>query len=276
MTASISLTTVETIAVNDQPPTPDNVIIVRSKGEFIASGATSLVERLPSGDVIKTPWAGDIREEDCRREIAIEAQVYARVGEHARLVKMKYWDSEAYTLTLEYMPNGTLESHLPSHFKQIRSSQKLRWISQAAEAVSFLHSAGIVHCDIGPHNFLLDANLDLKIADFSGSSLDGSPAMVCAGVRYAMPDPQWKPRQPAKVEEDLFALGSTIYYIVTGKAPFEELPDDQVTERFLNGTFPDLTNLLCEEVIILCWHCKAYSAQAIREIVDALCLSKKS
>ncbi|KAH6955690.1 kinase-like domain-containing protein [Ilyonectria sp. MPI-CAGE-AT-0026] len=255
MTASISLTTVEITAVNDQPPTSDNVIVVRSKGEFIASGTTSLVERLPSGDVIKTPWAGDIREEDCRKEIAIEAQVYARLGEHARLAKMKHWDSEAYTLTLEYMPNGTLESYLRSHFEQIPSPQKLRWISQAAEAVSLLHSNGIVHCDIGPHNFLLDANLDLKIADFSGSSLDGSPAMVCAG--------------PAKVEEDLFALGSTIYYIVTGKAPYEELPDDQVTDEFLDGTFPDLTNLLCGEVITLCWHCEAHLAQEIRGIVDA-------
>lgn len=91
---------------------PQDVIVVKSKGELIAGGTTSLVERLPSGDVIKTPWAGDIREDDCRREIAIEAQIYQRLGEHPRLVKLRHWDAEAHTLTLEYMPNGTLEEQV--------------------------------------------------------------------------------------------------------------------------------------------------------------------
>ncbi|RSL46228.1 hypothetical protein CEP51_015968 [Fusarium floridanum] len=270
MTTSISLATVQISTINNHLPTPPDVIVLSSKGEFISSGTTSLVELLPSGDIIKTPLTGDCREDDCRKEIAIEVDIYKRLGEHARLVKMKRWDPKAYTLTLEYMPNGTLESYLRSHFEQIPSSQKLSWISQAAEAISLLHVNGIIHCDIGPHNFLLDANLDLKITDFSGSSLDGSLAMVCAGTRYAMPDPEWKPRQPAKVEEDLFALGSVIYYIITGEAPYEELPDDQVGERFLDGVFPAVGGLLCGEAITLCWHGKACSAQAIREMVDAL------
>lgn len=48
-------------------------------------------------------------------------------------MKMKRWDPEAYTLTLEYMPNGTLESYLRSHFEQIPPS---------------LHANGIIHCGI--------------------------------------------------------------------------------------------------------------------------------
>ncbi|WAO96051.1 Protein kinase domain-containing protein [Fusarium falciforme] len=100
----------------------------------------SLVELLPSGDIVKTPLAGDDREDDCRKEIAIEVDIYKRLGEHARLVKMKRWDPGAYTLTLEYMPSGTLESYLWSRLEQIPLSQKLGWISQAAEAVSLLHA----------------------------------------------------------------------------------------------------------------------------------------
>lgn len=40
----------------------DDLIVIHPKGEFVAAGTTSFVERLPSGDIIKTPWAGDIRE----------------------------------------------------------------------------------------------------------------------------------------------------------------------------------------------------------------------
>lgn len=175
---------------------PDDLIVIYPKGGFVAARTTSFVERLPSGDIIKTPWAGDVREEDCRNEIAIEAQIYQRLGEHPRLVELKGWDPEACTLTLKYMPNGTLEEYIKSYHGQISPAERLRWTAQAAEGLQFLHSAGVIHCDVGPHNLLLDADLSLKIADFSGSSLDGSRAMVCPGIRYTLPDPNWKPGKP--------------------------------------------------------------------------------
>ncbi|TVY88096.1 G-type lectin S-receptor-like serine/threonine-protein kinase [Lachnellula willkommii] len=253
--------------LNRGPQLPDDLII-HPKGEFVAAGTTSFVERLPSGDILKTPLAGDVREKDCRNEIAVEARVYQVLGEHPRLVKLKGWDSVTHTLTLEYMPNGTLEEYVKSYHMQISQAQIFRWIAQAAEGLQLLHSAGVIHCDVGPHNFLLDADMSLKIIDFSGSSLDGSRAMVCPGARYAAPDPDWKPGKPPTVEEDLFGLGSTIYYIVTGKVPFDELPDEEVEKKYLGREFPDLADVLYGEIIRLCWHQEACSAQIIREIVD--------
>ena len=255
---------------NEGPKLPDDLIVIHPKGEFVAAGTTSFVERLPSGDIIKTPWAGDVREEDCRNEIAVEAQVYQRLGEHPRLVELKGWDPVAHTLKLEYMPNGTLEEYVKSYHGQIALAQRLRWIAQAAEGLHVLHSADVIHCDVGPHNFLLDADMSLKIADFGGSSLNGSRAMVCPGIRYAAPDPDWKPGKPPTIKEDLFSLGSTIYYIVVGKAPFDELPDEEVEKKYLGGEFPDLAGVPCEEIIRLCWQQEARSAQLIRELVDNL------
>jgi serine/threonine protein kinase len=221
--------------VNDRLQPPDDLIVIHPKGEFVAAGTTSFVERLPSGDIIKTSWAGDVREEDCRSEIAVEARIYERLGKHPRLVELKGWDLKAYTLMLEYMPNGTLEAYVKSHHGQISMAQRLQWIAQAAEGLQLLHSAGVIHCDVGPHNLLLDADMSLRIADFSGSSLDGSRVMVCPRTRYAAPDPDWKPGKPPRVEEDLFALGSTIFYITMGKAPFDGLPDEEVEKKYLKG-----------------------------------------
>ena len=54
-------------------------------------------------------------------------------------------------------------------------SLRRRWAKQAAEGVRLLHSHGVIH-DISPRNFLLDGELDLKIADFAGLSLlDSGP-----------------------------------------------------------------------------------------------------
>ncbi len=248
-------------------PTND-LIVIHPKGEFVAAGTTSFVERLPSGDIIKTPWAGDIREEECRKEIAVEARIYQRLGEHPRLVKLKGWDPQTHVLMLEYMPNGTLEDYIKLHHGQTSMARRLRWIAEAAEALHLLHSMGVIHCDVGPHNLLLDADMNLKIADFSGSSIDGSRAMVCPGTRYTAPDPHWKPGKLPTVEEDLFSLGSTAYYIIMGKAPFDKLPDEEVERKYLNGEFPNLAGVLCGKIIKLCWLQEAHSAQLVRELVD--------
>jgi serine/threonine protein kinase len=226
--------------------------IFLGKGEFIGSGTTSVVELLPSGDVMKSPLPGP-REAECRAEMEIESCVYSRLGKSPHLVKLRSWDPQACTLTLEFMPNGTLKEFLKTHYEDIPWSQKLRWMSDAAAAIHLLHSANVVHCDVGPHNFLLDADLKLRIADFGGSSIDSSRAMVCPGVRYSAPHLNKKDERSPSVGEDIFALGSTIYYIMTGQAPFEEIDDEEVMERFEAGHFPDLIGVPCADVISLCW-----------------------
>lgn len=118
--------------------------------------------------------------------------------------------------------------------------------------------------------------MGLKIADFGGSSLDGSRPMVCPGTRYTAPDPDWKPGKLPTVKEDLFALGSTICFIVTGKAPFEDLPDDVVEKMYLDGTFPDLAGVPWAELIVLCWQQKVHSALEIREVAESIVSAEAS
>jgi hypothetical protein len=59
---------------------------------------------------------------------------------------------------------------------------------------------------IKPRNFLLDATLNIKTINFSGSSLDGSKPASGEGTRFYLPR-HW--RDPPTVATDLFALGST-------------------------------------------------------------------
>lgn len=47
------------------------------------------------------------------------------------------------------------------------------------EAVDLMPKNGGIHCDVKPRNLLLDAAFDVKIIDFSGSSLDGSRPGSC-------------------------------------------------------------------------------------------------
>ncbi|KAH8907421.1 kinase-like protein, partial [Coniochaeta sp. PMI_546] len=157
-----------------------------------------------------------------------------------------------HTLTLEYMSNGTLKNYLESN-KDVCLEQRKQWVVEAARCVQLLHHSAVIHCDIGPHNFVLDDHLCLKVIDFSGSSIDGSRTETCPGVRYTAPNLSRPSKQAPTVKTDLFSLGSTIYYIMTGKAPFQEFQSEEVGRRYSSHDFPDLNGIPFAEIIQSCW-----------------------
>ncbi len=246
--------------------------VIESKGETISGGASGLVERLPSGDVVKSPWPGS-RAADCRRDMTTEAQIYKRLGPHPRLVKMINWDPDECSLTMEYMPNGCLKGDLLAHNDKISATQRLQWILEAAEGLQLLHSANILHCDVEPKNFLLDADLGLRFADFGGSSFEGSLASASAETRFLPPD--FNLHRMPTIQDDLYGFGSTIYSIMTGQYPFQELPSNEVEKLYKAHKFPDVTGIPCGEIIERCWRCEFVSAQEIYDLIQAEMLSCK-
>lgn len=230
----------------------------QAKGTYISAGVSGIVERLKDGTVLKSPHPED--EEACR-DIELEAKIYRLLGPHDRLVTM-LGHSQA-GLVLEYMEHGTVREYLKEH-PNVTLDQRLRWAQEAAEGLQLLHTHGIIHCDTKPSNFLLDADLSLKIADFSGSSVEGSRSNACESTRYYLPR-DW--RQPCNATTDLFALGSAIYEIVTGSSPYEELPSGEVERLYQKKDFPDVSGLLCGHVIENCWLCGFDTAQQVFDLL---------
>lgn len=119
-------------------------------------------------------------------------------------------------------------------------SLKLKWASQVAESIDLLHRNGVLHCDTKPRNILLDTSLDIKIIDFSGSSLDGSKPASGEGTRFYLPRHY---KEPPTVATDLFALGSTLYEIFQGTSPYEEIPSNEVERLYKQKS--SLMYLMC-------------------------------
>ncbi|OBT99915.1 hypothetical protein VE01_02019 [Pseudogymnoascus verrucosus] len=67
----------------------------------------------------------------------------------------------------------------------------------------------------------------------------------------------------------LFALGSTIYEIMTGKEPYLELKDDEVTALFEEKKFPSVVQLPCGDVMMKCWLSEVHSAEEVRALIEA-------
>lgn len=248
-------------------PQPGEVIYV-TKGWDIGTGGTAFLERLPSGDVIKTPKPHPfLRNKHCR-DMRLEALIYKKIGSHRCVPRITAWDSETCSLTMEYMANGNLRDYVRKHNETIPISLRQQWARQAADGLSAVHSAGAVHCDLSPRNFLLTDELDLKISDFGGGSLSNSTPSAICGPRFLPPG--FDEDAPPSAQDDIFSLGSTIYFIMTGKYPFEEAQSDEVEKLYEANSFPDVTNIVEGDIIKGCWHKDIDTARKVFDYLEAL------
>lgn len=107
----------------------------------------------------------------------------------------------------------------------LSTDEAVNVLQQAAEALSFAHERGIVHRDIKPSNMMLDENGRLKILDF-GLAMFSKGAAVKTDKSVFMGTPEYmSPEQitnPDSVDgrSDLYSLGATLFYLLTGEAIF--------------------------------------------------------
>ena len=170
---------------------------------------------------------------------------------------------------LEHMPNGSVADYLHNTELQPPIQKRLKWALQAAEAVAYIHTRRVIHCDIGVGNLLLDKDLNIRLCDFQGRLLhpDGTIHLngdSTEGVKSSMPrsdpnDANWK--------TDIFALGSAIYFMMKGHPPFPELnpwkDKLEIVSRFMTGQFSALDEVPGGDVVKKCWAGEYESADEV-------------
>ncbi|ROT36410.1 kinase-like protein [Sodiomyces alkalinus F11] len=200
-----------------------------------------------SNTVIKKPF----NEEESSQYVELERRIYERLterGGHDGL--LRYHGVVENGIRLEFAPHLQLKSCSDERERGGGpDTTRLRWIIQVAEALRFLHDAGIIHGDLTSANVLLDAGWNAKVADFAGSSLDGSPLLVASPASYQCPESN------TSVKGDIFAFGSLVYEIMTGQEPYQGRDGGDIRLLFASKTFPDITHLGdLGRIIEKCWH----------------------
>jgi eukaryotic-like serine/threonine-protein kinase len=118
--------------------------------------------------------------------------------------------SEAY-MVMEYVEGKALDVRIPPTMLEV-----VETFIQVAQGMKAMHQMGYVHCDMKPNNILLTPKGIAKVIDYGQSCKIGTIKERIQGT----PDfiaPEQVARRPVTVQTDVFNLGATLYWCLTGR-----------------------------------------------------------
>jgi len=148
---------------------------------------------------------------------------------HSHIVRIYDFvqDAGAAAISMEYIAGDTLAARKAEDPRGHFEVRELReWVRQLGEALTYAHEkAEVVHRDLKPANLMIDARGDLRVADFGiAASVSDSVSRVSvqagsSGTPVYMSPQQMMGDKPA-VSDDVYAMGATLFDLLTGKPPF--------------------------------------------------------
>ena len=150
-----------------------------------------------------------------------------------------YQDKENIFLILDFLPGGTLRSHLPESNtkKSIFSEIQIKFLlSNIILSLEYIHNNGIIHRDLKPENLLFDDEGYLHLTDFGISKIyypEKSKILDVSGTPGYI-SPEMIRGEPQNFVSDFFAMGIVAYELIFGKRPFEGNNKDEIAENILN------------------------------------------
>jgi serine/threonine protein kinase/WD40 repeat protein len=159
-----------------------------------------------------------------------EAQALAAL-DHPNIVRAHDLEhfGKLYMLAMEYV-DGPNFRDLVTENGTLPVGRAAHYIAQAAQGLQHAHEAGWVHRDIKPANLLVDPAGVVKVLDLGLAFLLGDDAesptrkfdenAVLGTADYLSPE-QAIDSHEVDIRADIYSLGATLYYLLTGRAPFE-------------------------------------------------------
>uniref|UniRef100_A0A672RT01 non-specific serine/threonine protein kinase n=1 Tax=Sinocyclocheilus grahami TaxID=75366 RepID=A0A672RT01_SINGR len=155
-------------------------------------------------------------------------------------------------IVTEYAKNGEMFDYLTSNGRMSENeARKKFW--QILTAVDYCHRHHIVHRDLKTENLLLDANMNIKLADFGFGNFynAGEPLSTwCGSPPYAAPE-VFEGKEYEGPQLDIWSLGVVLYVLVCGSLPFDGDSLPALRQRVTEGRFriPFFMSQDCENLI---------------------------
>src|SRR6185436_237181 len=180
--------------------------------------------RLDATVALKQAFSADPR---LRKQFEQEARLLAQLH-HPALPRVSdyFTEGDRVFLVMQFIAGEDLADIIAKQPGPIPRNEVTAWADQLLDALIYLHTRDrrIVHRDIKPHNLKLTANGRIALLDFglakaeSDTSTVGSSASVFGFTRRYSP-PEQMQDEGTSPRSDIYALGATLYHLVTGVKP---------------------------------------------------------
>jgi serine/threonine protein kinase len=196
--------------------------------------------------MLDRPVAVKILREDYSRDPAFrerfkqEAKAAANLS-HPNIITVHDFglDHERLFIIMEYMPGADLKTLIRQHGR-FSVDEALPLLIQACAGLGYAHRAGLVHCDVKPHNLLVSPDKRLKVADFGiARALSTIPPDEHSDFVWGSPQ-YFSPEQAAggapSPASDVYGLGVIAYEMLTGQLPFNADNPERLGQLHQNQT----------------------------------------
>jgi len=133
------------------------------------------------------------------------------------------FDEKQIFIVMEYIPGTDLKTILESR-GILSVDETLPLIIQACAGVGYAHRAGLIHCDVKPHNMIVTPDQRLKVTDFGiARALASIHPQEINNVVWGSPQyfsPEQAAGHPPSPASDVYGLGVVLYEMLTGRLPF--------------------------------------------------------
>ena len=187
---------------------------------FVYKARDTQLERFVA---IKTLKPNYVNQETFVDRFKREAKTAANLN-HPNIVQIFDWgiEEEPY-FVMEYIEGNTLTSIIAKN-RTISLNDILFIGAQVSSGLHAAHQKGLVHRDIKPGNIMITPDGKVKVTDFGIVSLQNEESditktgSILGTASYI--SPEQAQGKPVSIESDLYSLGTVLYELITGKAPF--------------------------------------------------------
>lgn len=180
-----------------------------------------------------------------------------------------------YNLMMEYAPAGTLNDAIRDQRGEIQESRIFQYTREIVQGLEYLHSSGVVHCDIKSRNILITES-GTKIADFGcarWTNPEASAATPIAGT------PMFMAPEVARGEEqgcpaDIWSLGCTIIEMATGMSPWPNVNSDPLSILYKiafsgeSPKFPEFLSTKAKDFVSKCLQTDPKSRWTAKQLIN--------
>ena len=171
-------------------------------------------------------------------------------------------DAGQFFIVMENVAGKDLKSILQQRGR-LKWEEAVSLMVQACAGIGYAHRAGLVHCDLKPHNLLVTSDMRLKVADFgiaralASIQPEEKADIVWGSPQYFSPE-QARGEAPSPAS-DVYSLGVVLYEMVTGRLPFIASTASELAQmhreaqptppRILNPEIPEALNQILLKVL---------------------------